>query len=80
MVLDTFGFPADETTLTRPLVGLISRLVDQKGFDVLAELVGELPRLDASFVLLGTGERRYEDLGLARATRHPGPGRRATVA
>ena len=71
-VLDTFGFPADDTTLTRPLVGLISRLVDQKGFDLLAELAGDLPRLDASFVLLGTGERRYEDLWLALAAKHPG--------
>ena len=48
----------------RPLVGMISRLVDQKGFDLLATLADELPRLDATFVLLGTGERRYEDLWL----------------
>ncbi len=72
MVLDMFGFSADETTLRRPLIGLISRLVDQKGFDLLAELVTELPRLDASFVLLGTGERRYEELWLSLAERHPG--------
>jgi len=72
MVLDTFGLPVDDTTRTRPLVGLISRLVDQKGFDLLAELVEELPRLEASFVLLGTGERRYEDLWLALAAKHLG--------
>ena len=40
---------------------MISRLVDQKGFDLLAALADELPRLGATFVLLGTGERRYED-------------------
>ena len=50
---------------------MISRLVDQKGFDLLAELSDELPRLNASFVLLGSGERRYEDLWLALASRHP---------
>src|SRR5688500_2558508 len=50
---------------------MISRLVDQKGFDLLAELSEELPRLDASFVLLGSGERRYEDLWLALAARYP---------
>jgi len=71
MVLEMFGLPADERARQRPLVGLISRLVDQKGFDLLAELVDEFPRLDASFVLLGTGERRYEDLWLALAARHP---------
>ena len=71
MVLEMFGLPADEHGRQRPLVGMISRLVDQKGFDLLAELVDDLPRLDASFVLLGTGERRYEDLWLALAARHP---------
>ena len=71
MVLEMFGLPADEKGRRRPLIGMISRLVDQKGFDVLAELVDEFPRLDASFVLLGAGERRYEDLWLALAARHP---------
>ena len=69
-VLEAFGLPADPQC-TRPLVGMISRLVDQKGFDLLAELSDELPRLNASFVLLGSGERRYEDLWLALASRHP---------
>ena len=71
MVLEMLGLSADEKSRQRPLIGMISRLVDQKGFDVLAELVDELPRLDASFVLLGAGERRYEDLWLALAARHP---------
>lgn len=71
MVLEMFGLPADEKGRQRPLIGMISRLVDQKGFDLLAELVDELPCLDASFVLLGAGERRYEDLWLALAARYP---------
>jgi starch synthase len=50
---------------------LVSRLVDQKGFDLLAAVADELPRLDASFVLLGSGERRYEDLWRALASRYP---------
>jgi starch synthase len=50
---------------------MISRLVDQKGFDLLAELADELPRLDAFFVLLGTGERRYEELWRVLAAAHP---------
>jgi starch synthase len=71
MVLEVFGLRADEEMLERPLVGLISRLVDQKGFDLIAEIADVLPRLDASFVLLGTGERRYEDMWLGLAARHP---------
>ena len=71
VVLETYGIPVDEATRARPLVGLISRLIDQKGFDLIAEVADELPRLDASFVLLGTGNRRYEDLWLGLAARHP---------
>jgi starch synthase len=69
-LLEASGLPADPGE-ARPLVGLISRLVDQKGFDLLAELSDELPRLHASFVMLGSGERRYEDLWLALASRYP---------
>ena len=69
-VLEAFGLPPDPDG-RRPLVGMISRLVDQKGFDLLAELSEELPLLNAAFVLQGSGERRYEDLWLALAARHP---------
>ncbi len=70
-LLEHYGLPVSEETLARPVVGLISRMVDQKGFDLLAQLADELPRLDATFVLLGSGERRYEDLWLGLASRHP---------
>jgi starch synthase len=70
-LLELMGLPAGDEDGWRPLVGLISRMVDQKGFDLLAALADELPRLDASFVLLGTGERRYEDLWRSLAARHP---------
>ncbi|MBM4464875.1 MAG: glycogen synthase [Chloroflexi bacterium] len=41
------------------LIGMISRLADQKGFDILVEAIDELMELDLQFVLLGTGEERY---------------------
>jgi starch synthase len=69
-VLETFGIPIDEATLARPVVGMVSRLVDQKGFDLMAALADDLPRLDASFVVLGTGDRRYEDMWRTLAARH----------
>ena len=43
-------------------------------FDLLAALSDELPRLEATFVLLGSGERRYEDLWLALSARYPDRG------
>jgi len=69
-VLEAFQLPLTEETLARPLVGMISRLVDQKGFDLLAAIADELPRTGATFVLLGSGERRYEDLWLGLAARY----------
>ena len=68
-LLARFGLPASEAVLKRPVVGMVSRMVDQKGFDLVAALAGELPRLDAAFVVLGTGDSRYQDLwtGLAAA-------------
>lgn len=70
-VLDKFGLPVDDTALRRPLIGLISRLVDQKGFDLIAELRVELATLNASFVLLGTGDKRHEEFWRALAARNP---------
>jgi len=70
-VMGAYGLPVDAAALGEPLVAMISRMVDQKGFDLLAEIADELPRLSARMVVLGTGERRYEDLWLGLATRHP---------
>jgi starch synthase len=71
-VLEAYGLLENEGALDRPLVGMISRLVDQKGFDLLAALGDELARVGSTFVLLGTGDRRYEDFWLGMAARHPG--------
>jgi starch synthase len=70
-VLEVFGFPVNDTTLARPLIGMVSRLVDQKGFDLLEAAADQLAELGASFVLLGTGDRRYEDLWRGLARRFP---------
>jgi starch synthase len=70
-VLTRLAMPADEAALERPLIGIISRMVDQKGFDLLAQLSSELVRLDAAFAVLGSGEPRYQDLWRDLAVRRP---------
>ena len=70
-VLEAFGLPGTLDTRRRPLVGMISRLVDQKGFDLLGQLADALPVLGASFVLLGSGEPRFETQWRELAIRHP---------
>ncbi len=54
-----FGLPDDPAL---PLVGIVSRLVDQKGFDLIAEIATELRNLPLQLVVLGTGHPRYEQL------------------
>jgi starch synthase len=46
----------------RPLIGMVSRLVAQKGLDLIAEAINGLMDLDAQWVVLGSGEERYERL------------------
>ena len=70
-LLEQFGLPVSEAALGRPVVGMISRLVYQKGFDLVAEVIDELPALGATFVVLGTGEPQYEEMWQAAAARHP---------
>ena len=60
-VLSAVGLPVDDAALARPLIGLISRLTDQKGFDLIVAASRELMALDATWVMLGSGERRYEE-------------------
>ena len=43
-----------------PLVGMVSRITAQKGFDLVAPAMRELLKDDAQFVILGTGDSRYE--------------------
>ena len=46
--------------LSRPVVGFIGRLRDQKGIDLLMELIPELVSLNVGVVVLGEGDSRYE--------------------
>jgi starch synthase len=45
-----------------PVIGLISRLTDQKGLDLIAEIIPQFLGMDVQFVVLGTGEPRYHAL------------------
>ena len=54
-----------------PLMGIISRLADQKGFDLLAQIANELLNLNLQMVILGTGDEKYHRLFAAMKTKYP---------
>ena len=62
------GFPHDPRTA---LVGIISRLADQKGFDILVDGIDSILQLPCRYILLGTGDRKYHRLFEEVAKRHP---------
>jgi starch synthase len=54
-----------------PLVGMISRLVDQKGIDLLAAALPDLLAREVQLAVLGTGSRAYEDALRRAAAERP---------
>ena len=44
------------------MIGIVSRLTDQKGFDLIAYVMDELCQDNVQIVVLGTGEERYENM------------------
>ena len=44
------------------MIGIVSRLTDQKGLDLIAYIMDELCQEDVQIVVLGTGEERYENM------------------
>lgn len=55
-----------------PLIGIVSRLADQKGLDLISQIIRPLLDTDAQFILLGTGEKRYHRLFEGIKRRFPG--------
>jgi len=45
-----------------PLMGIVSRLAQQKGFDILAEGIDEICKMDLQLVILGTGDIKYHQI------------------
>ncbi len=55
-----------------PVAGVVSRLVDQKGADLLAAAAGDIVELGYRLVVLGSGDPRHEQALARAAAEHPG--------
>ena len=54
-----------------PVLGLVSRLTSQKGFDLVQKIFDQLMEQQIQLVLLGSGEERYESFFVTAAARFP---------
>lgn len=63
-----FGFTFNEST---PILGIISRLYDSKGIDLITEIFPSLMKMNLQFVVLGTGERKYHTFFEKMAAKYP---------
>lgn len=55
-----------------PVIGVVSRLTGQKGFDLIACVIDELLQMDIQLVVLGTGDYNYEEMFRNAANRYCG--------
>ena len=56
---------------SQPMIGMVSRLVTQKGFDLILPLLDNTTDFDAKFVFLGTGDKKIETQLTELARQHP---------
>lgn len=65
---ERFGLPAIADTM---LLGMVTRLVAQKGVDMVADIAASLARLPAQLLILGTGDQALENRLNQLAQQHP---------
>jgi starch synthase len=70
-LLEAFRLPVGDDAQARPVIGMVSRLVEQKGLDLVEAAAPALIALDATWVFVGSGHSRYETFLQALAARHP---------
>jgi starch synthase len=68
-LLEAFGLPPE--TVNKPVIGIVSRFVDQKGFDLIEQVAADLMAEDLAIAALGTGELKYENFLRELAKAYP---------
>ena len=58
-LLAEVGLPPNTS---RPLIGIVSRFADQKGFDLVEDIAAWLADQDVAMVALGSGQKKHEDM------------------
>mgnify|MGYP000073681258 CR=1 FL=1 len=67
-LLERFGLKYDQNI---PLIGVISRLYDSKGIDLIQKAFNDLMKLNLQFILLGTGDFKYHSFFEKMSMKYP---------
>jgi starch synthase len=70
-LLEARRLPADDEARRRPVVGIISRMTDQKGFDLMESALPGLMSAEATWVVLGSGDAHHEQTWRGLAAERP---------
>lgn len=54
-----------------PLIGVVSRLTEQKGFDLFEPIMDEIIAAGAQMIIVGTGDEKYENMFRHFAWKYP---------
>jgi starch synthase len=68
-LLTAFGITNADPKL--PVIGIVSRFAAQKGFDLIAQIMDRLAREDMTIVVLGSGDKAYEEMFARLAKQFP---------
>ena len=68
-MLAQFKLPAANKNV--PVIGIVSRFADQKGFDLVAQIASDLLHEDVMLVAIGSGEAKYERMFMELAQLYP---------
>ncbi len=66
-LLKSMGLPVDD----KPVIGIVTRLVAHKGIQLIQRVFYEMLELGCKFVILGSGEKIYEDFFREMEEQHP---------
>jgi starch synthase len=67
-LLNELNMPFNVNT---PVIGMVSRLDEQKGIDIFVSAIDDLMRLNVQFIILGNGERKYHELLKMLSEKYP---------
>ncbi len=62
------GLPVNKDV---PILGIVSRLVEAKGFDILSQGLDEICKMDVQLVILGLGDLKYHQILAAAQKKYP---------